>query len=53
MPNILETHKFVESYGDFTTVKGVSFNIKEGEIFSLLGPNGAKETKTNSRLSAL
>lgn len=27
---------------DVFAVKGISFDIKEGEIFSLLGPNGAR-----------
>jgi ABC-2 type transport system ATP-binding protein len=30
-----------KKYGDFTAVDGVSFSVKEGEIFGLLGPNGA------------
>jgi len=34
-------------------VKGISFDIKEGEIFSLLGPNGAGKTTTISVLSTL
>jgi ABC-2 type transport system ATP-binding protein len=31
----------VKRYGDFEAVKGVSFEVKDGEIFGLLGPNGA------------
>ncbi len=31
----------VKRYGDFEAVKGVSFEVAEGEIFGLLGPNGA------------
>jgi len=31
----------VKKYGDFEAVKGVTFDVKEGEIFGLLGPNGA------------
>ena len=34
-------------------VKGVSFEIHQGEIFSLLGPNGAGKTTTISMLSCL
>ncbi len=34
-------------------VKGVSFDIRQGEIFSLLGPNGAGKTTTISMLSCL
>jgi ABC-2 type transport system ATP-binding protein len=31
----------VKKYGDFEAVKGVNFEVAEGEIFGLLGPNGA------------
>jgi ABC-2 type transport system ATP-binding protein len=34
-------------------VKGISFDIQEGEIFSLLGPNGAGKTTTISMLLGL
>jgi ABC-2 type transport system ATP-binding protein len=53
MPSILEVQKLSKKYGDFTAVKGISFDIKEGEIFSLLGPNGAGKTTTISMLSTL
>ncbi len=53
MANILEVQNLVKNYGDFTAVKGISFDIKEGEIFSLLGPNGAGKTTTISMLSTL
>jgi ABC-2 type transport system ATP-binding protein len=53
MSNILEVKDLVKNYGDFQAVKGVSFNIEEGEIFSLLGPNGAGKTTTISMLSTL
>lgn len=53
MPNILEVQDLAKNYGDFRAVKGVSFNIQEGEIFSLLGPNGAGKTTTISMLSTL
>jgi ABC-2 type transport system ATP-binding protein len=39
-PAIL-VEKIVKRYGDFEAVKGVSFQVAEGEIFGLLGPNGA------------
>ena len=50
---ILEVKDLVKQYGDFTAVKGITFDIKEGEIFSLLGPNGAGKTTTISMLSTL
>jgi ABC-2 type transport system ATP-binding protein len=40
-PDAITVEKIVKRYGDFEAVKGVSFNVMEGEIFGLLGPNGA------------
>jgi ABC-2 type transport system ATP-binding protein len=40
-PDAIVVDKIVKRYGDFEAVKGVSFNVAEGEIFGLLGPNGA------------
>lgn len=53
MSSILGVNDLVKKYGDFTAVKGVTFDIKDGEIFSLLGPNGAGKTTTISMLSTL
>jgi ABC-2 type transport system ATP-binding protein len=53
MPSILEVKELAKNYGDFAAVKGISFDIQEGEIFSLLGPNGAGKTTTISMLSTL
>ena len=53
MPTILEVKDLKKNYGDFAAVKGITFDIKEGEIFSLLGPNGAGKTTTISMLSTL
>ena len=39
-PAIL-VEKIVKRYGGFEAVKGVDFQVAEGEIFGLLGPNGA------------
>ena len=33
-----------KSYGDLKAVDGVSFSVQEGEVFALLGPNGADKT---------
>ncbi|MET1044010.1 MAG: ABC transporter ATP-binding protein, partial [Microbacteriaceae bacterium] len=35
-----------KTYGDFTAVDGVSFDIHRGETFALLGPNGAGKSTT-------
>ncbi len=53
MPSILEVQNLSKKYGDFLAVKGITFEIQEGEIFSLLGPNGAGKTTTISMLSTL
>ena len=33
-----------KSYGDVEAVRGVTFEVRRGEIFALLGPNGAGKT---------
>ena len=43
---IITVKDLVKSYGDFIAVKGISFEVKEGEIFGLLGPNGAGKSTT-------
>jgi ABC-2 type transport system ATP-binding protein len=35
-----------KSYGAYEALRGVSFEIREGEVFGLLGPNGAGKTTT-------
>ncbi len=46
MKTIIEVQNLVKKYGDFTAVKGISFNVHEGEVFGLLGPNGAGKSTT-------
>ena len=41
---ILRTENLVKKYKSRTVVKGVSINVKRGEIVGLLGPNGAGKT---------
>lgn len=43
---IISVKDLVKNYGDFKAVKGISFNVEEGEIFGLLGPNGAGKSTT-------
>ena len=43
---IIKVKGLVKKYGDFEAVKGISFDVNEGEIFGLLGPNGAGKSTT-------
>lgn len=43
---ILEIKELTKSYGGRKVVRGVSLNVKRGEIVGLLGPNGAGKTTT-------
>ncbi|MCL4872079.1 MAG: ATP-binding cassette domain-containing protein [Anaerolineae bacterium] len=55
MSTIIEVHNLEKQYAPAAekAVKGISFNIEQGEIFSLLGPNGAGKTTTISMISCL
>lgn len=48
---ILTVENLRKSYGDLEAVKGVSFSVEEGSLFSFLGPNGAGKSTTISMLS--
>ena len=37
----IAVQNIVKRYGEFEAVKGISFEVADGEIFGLLGPNGA------------
>jgi lipopolysaccharide export system ATP-binding protein len=41
---ILRAENIIKKYGKRTVVKGVSIDVKQGEIVGLLGPNGAGKT---------
>lgn len=41
MKNILEVKNLTKEYKNLTAVNNLSFEVKQGEILGLLGPNGA------------
>lgn len=46
MQPIISVNNLTKKYGEFEAVKGISFEVFEGEIFGLLGPNGAGKSTT-------
>jgi len=50
---IIEVHNLTKRYGDVQALRGVSFEVEEGEVFGLLGPNGAGKTSTVEILEGL
>ena len=40
----IEVSNLSKSYGDVQALRGVSFAVQEGELFGLIGPDGAGKT---------
>jgi branched-chain amino acid transport system ATP-binding protein len=54
MSAVLEVSNIKKSFGGITAVDGVSFDVREGEILGLIGPNGCgKSTLFNCILGQL
>jgi ABC-2 type transport system ATP-binding protein len=51
--DIITTENLAKHFGTLKAVKGVSFQVAEGEIFGFLGPNGAGKTTTINMLCTL
>ena len=44
MSAVIEVDRLVKRFGAFTAVDDLSFSVNEGEVFGLLGSNGAGKT---------
>jgi len=53
MTKALEVENLVKDYGDFRALKGISFEVNQGEIFGLIGPNAAGKTTALRIISTL
>ena len=51
--SVLSVKEVVKRYGEFTAVRGVSFEVAPGECYGLLGPNGAGKTTLFKMITAL
>ena len=40
----IQAEQITKTFGDFTAVDHISFEVKKGEIFGFLGANGAGKT---------
>jgi ABC-2 type transport system ATP-binding protein len=52
-PVVLSVRGLRKRYGELEAVRGVSFEIREGETYGLLGPNGAGKSTTISIVCGL
>jgi ABC-2 type transport system ATP-binding protein len=51
--DVIEVHDLTRRFGDFYAVKGVTFSVRRGEVFGLLGANGAGKSTTFRMLCGL
>ena len=50
---MIRVEKLTKTFGEFTAVKDITFQVESGEIFAFLGPNGAGKTTTIKMLTTL
>jgi ABC-2 type transport system ATP-binding protein len=53
MNSIIDIQNIHKSFGSVKAVKGISFNVSKGEMFGLVGPDGAGKTTTIRMLCGL
>ena len=46
METILEINNLSKNYGNIRAIRDVSFEVKKGEVYGILGPNGSGKTTT-------
>ena len=51
--NVIYTDRLTRTFGNFTAVDAITFEVKEGEIFGFLGANGAGKTTALKMLTGL
>jgi ABC-2 type transport system ATP-binding protein len=51
--NVIEVHELQRRFGDFYAVNNISFEVQQGEVFGLLGANGAGKSTTFRMLCGL
>jgi ABC-2 type transport system ATP-binding protein len=50
---MIRVQDLVKTFGEVTAVGGITFEVRQGEIFAFLGPNGAGKTTTIQMLTTL
>ncbi|MDE7496148.1 MAG: ATP-binding cassette domain-containing protein, partial [Muribaculaceae bacterium] len=53
MSNVIEVNGGSKSYGKIRALDNVSFSVKEGEMFGLIGPDGAGKSSLYRMLATL
>ena len=53
MNDVIKIDNLKRNYGNITAVKGVSYSVAKGEMFGLVGPDGAGKTTTIRMLTGL
>lgn len=53
MTDAIDTNQLRKVFGDYAAVKGLTLQVKQGEVFGFLGPNGAGKTTSMKMLLGL
>ncbi len=50
---MIETRKLTKKYGNLVAVNEIDLNLKEGDVFGFIGPNGSGKTTTMRMIATL